>query len=252
VIDYVEGKAFNDRLAQDTRLLNRYRPRVLSIPSTGTEVLNVLSTAVIVIVNDRVGGTPHVLLAFRADRDYDATSWAVSIGEQFKPQRVLEDKTREADESIESSAIRGVKEELLGLDYRTPFPIRVIALALEAQSTDPFFIAIADLRPLTYPEVSERWPKARDKKEHHALAAIPLEASRLIQAMSSDNLPKELWDNAKNQALVTMHGSQIPDNKHLWQPNSQMRLAVALWYSQVCASTSLVASSTAAFRQIEM
>jgi hypothetical protein len=235
VIDYVDGRAFHEILADQREALARYRDRVLRIGSVGGDVLNILSTGVVVIISD-ADGNPLLLLANRMARHggYDPESWAVTIGEQFMP----EDGHRgprflAADPSIESSAARGVREELLGPPFVGDLHPQVIAFALEDYLDNPFLIAVLDLRHLTFSDVRGFWQTAEDQREHHTIAAIPLQRDVLWKALNSDALPEDLWNEAVRSGLTaSITGTfELAREHQVWQPNSHIRIAAALWFA---------------------
>jgi hypothetical protein len=110
-VDYVDARAFHLLLERHPDAVRRYRDRALAVlADQGTNIPNILSTAVVVIVGtDR----PQLVIANRKARTggYHGGTWAVSIGEQFMPLSGMRgDRHIDADASL--TAHFGHREQL--------------------------------------------------------------------------------------------------------------------------------------------
>jgi DNA-binding winged helix-turn-helix (wHTH) protein len=234
VVSYAETRAFHEMLQTDGSLSPRYRENTLKVLSdSGTDVPNILATAVVAIIGSD-GKEPELVLANRMGRvgGYHGSCWAVSIGEQYMPiTGRRRNRIVEADGSIFRSAERGIREELLGDRYSGNLSISVHALVLEDYINNFFFLAIADLRPLTFRELKECWRKSVDSAEHNAIAALPLSEAALFECMQEDALPDHCWTQIQQAELLAVQpGVIVTPDMQRWQPNSHIRLAGCLWY----------------------
>jgi len=133
-----------------------------------------------------------------------------------------------ADLSVTESATRGLREELIADDYHGNLTLSIQAFALENLHDNYIFVSIADLRPLSFPELAERWVHAIDSAEHNAVAALPAARELLLACMNEDSLPTAvLGDITARNLLRVRPGATLT---HSWQPNSHIRLAACLWY----------------------
>jgi hypothetical protein len=238
-VRYLEARAFL-ALLEDERFSHeapsRYRDRALDVlAEAGTKVPNILSTGVVVIIGKE--NQPLLAIAHRKGRTggFHGSRWAVTSGEQFKPVKEHRDgRIIGPDHSILESAERGLREELLGLEYTRTISMSVHALVMEDYINNYFFVAIADLRPLEFDELCTYWGSQTtvDRWEHDAIGALPLTRTALIDCLKGDRLPAETWEQIRNQALVAFQPglSELVEESHLWQQNSHVRLAACLWY----------------------
>jgi hypothetical protein len=232
-VSYADARAFHLLLERHPETVQRYRERALAVlGDEGTNIPNILSTAIVVIVGT---DTPQLVIANRKARTggYHGGSWAVSIGEQFMPLTGMRGGRHvDADASLTVSIVRGLREELVGDDFTGPMKISAQAFCLEDSSDNFIFVALADLRPLTFRSLTALWHQAGDRVEHNALAAIPAAESAVRLCMNAHALPGELWTTARmTDSLEFAAGvADLPEGAHKWQPNSHIRLACAWWY----------------------
>lgn len=235
-IPYKDAKAFHALLEDNQEAALRYRSRALDVLSTnGTQVPNILATAIIAIIgtNDQ---DIQLVIANRKPRKggYHPNTWAVSIGEQFMPiTGIRGNRVISADISLPASIVRGLREELLGENYDHPIKLSVHAFCLEDYLINGIFLAIADLRPLTFGQLKEYWHEAIDRAEHDLIAAIPLKNKDiLVDCMRGEKLPEHVWTTITTEGLYSFAPGidSISANSHFWQPNSHVRLALAHWF----------------------
>jgi hypothetical protein len=140
-VAYKDARAFSLILERQRGVSARYRARALDVlASEGTNVPNILSTAVVAVIGTD-DQDAHLVIANRKARSggFDANSWAVSIGEQFMPVTGLRgDREVTADDSVISSALRGTREELLGDEYNGHIKVTLQAFCLEDHITADF------------------------------------------------------------------------------------------------------------------
>jgi len=231
-VNYADARAFHAMLEQVPGRVAVYRDRALRVMGDGTTIPNILSTAVVAIIGE---DTPELVIANRKTRTggYHGNCWAVSIGEQFMPlSGTRAGRHVTADVSIEASAIRGLHEELLGEDFARPMKVSTQAFVMEDYINDFIFVAIADLRPLTFKELGSLWRTAVDRGEHDAIAAFPATEKTIRACIAGDALPSSVW------SAIVKHGdvefgagiSDLSGDAHRWQPNSGIRLAAAWWH----------------------
>lgn len=242
--DFCDAKAFSDLFDSKNPAHEaaraRYRPRALAMAGAGATTLNILTTAIIVVLND-AAGVPHLLLARRATRGegtFDGNTWSVGIGEGFNPAPF---NGQPADRSVLDSVVRGLREEL-GITSKTlghTLEARICfhGLALEDSHLHPILLATADLRPLTFSTVSSHWLASQDQAEHGALAAIPLDASTLTACLAGPHVPPAVLQRANKAGLVTIGQFKAPSRDEFrdearvpWQQNSHLRLACGRWF----------------------
>jgi hypothetical protein len=234
-VSYTDSHAFHLLHQANPTVAQKYRRRAIELLARGTDIPNILSSAIIAIIGSD-GETPQLLIANRKGREggYHGSSWAVSIGEQFMPVTGLRgSRLVPADNSITTSITRGLQEELLGDTFTGPMRISVHALCVENYLNNFIFVAIADLRPLSFSDLVSLWRGAVDRAEHDAIASMPLTSSILRRCLLADSLPTDVWASMHDQQCVEF-GPGIADlnsSAHNWQPNSHVRLA-AWWYVQ--------------------
>lgn len=229
-IDYVDARAFLAIEEKEQGIAERYRVRALQAVTTdGTSIPNILSTGVIVIVGD-AAGAPQIIVTKRRGRTggFDEGTWAVSIAEQFMPIFGLRGgHSLAADRTIYNSAQRGLREELLGDGYRGRIQLSIHAFVEIVNNY--FFLAIADLRPLSFVELTNLWREAPDYGEHERLIALPLTRDALSECLTSSGFPVSSWKVVcKENLIFPLH--DLSDDNSPWQPNSHVRLAAAVWY----------------------
>jgi DNA-binding winged helix-turn-helix (wHTH) protein len=234
LVRYAEARAFHEILQNNVGLSRRYRESILQVLSDrGTDVPNILATAVVAIIGADAK-KPELVLANRMGRvgSYHGSSWAVSIGEQFMPVTgTRRGRVVERDGTILRSAERGLREEILSERYSGNLGISIHAFILEDYIDNFFFLAIADLRPLTFNQLTQLWRESLDSNEHNAIAALPLTEDVLLECIQEDGLPEGCWSRIiKADSLAVQPGISITPNMHRWQPNSHIRLAGCLWY----------------------
>jgi DNA-binding winged helix-turn-helix (wHTH) protein len=233
-VGYAEARAFHEVLQNDVSLVPNYREAALQVLSNGgTDVPNILATAIVAIIGSDAK-KPELVLANRMGRigGYHGNCWAVSIGEQYMPiTGMRRGRIVEADGSIFVSAERGLREEILSDNYTGSLRLSVHAFVLEDYINNFFFLAIADLRPLTFGELKQLWRKSVDSFEHNAIAALPLSRQMLMDCMEEDGLPESCWSAIQEAGTVEVQpGLRIAPKMHRWQPNSHVRLAGCMWY----------------------
>jgi hypothetical protein len=234
-VDYIDARAFLATEENGPGVAERYRSRALQVVTTnGTSTLNILSTGVLVIVGDDAGAT-QLIVGKRRGRTggLDEESWAVSIAEQFMPIFGLRGgRPLAADRTIYNSAQRGLREELLGDGYRSRIELSIHAFVMEEVVNNYFFLAIADLRPLSFVELASLWREAPDYGEHERLVALALTSEVLSECLtSSSGVPGSAWEVMRKQNFISP-GHDLSYDKSPWQPNSHVRLAAALWYRE--------------------
>ena len=235
-VDYADARAFHALLEKDPSLVLHYRENAMNVMGNGTSVLNILLTAIVVVIGD----TPQLVLANRKARfgGFHGNCWAVSIGEQYMPVNGLRGKRHVSkDKSVEASVVRGLREELLGENFQGDIRVSIHAFCLEDYLDNFMFVAIADLRPLTFAHLLKLWYRAEDRGEHNAIAAIPATNDHLSACLASPGVPTGLWDAAQVNGLVGFARgvSRLSAESHTWQPNSHIRLAAAWWYMESLA-----------------
>lgn len=231
-LPYVEARAFHTLLEEDATAPSRYRNAALSVMGDGTQLPNILSTGIVVIVGNT---EPELLIANRKPRvgGYSGGSWSVSIVEQFMPvtgERA--GRLLKADSSLEESVRRGVREELLGDDFAGTINVSTQAFYLDDSFDNFAFVAIVDLRPLTFREVASMWHNAPDHAEHQAIVALPATESVLRRCIESPGLPADVVLAARSNSAVefAVGVEQVIDAAQQWQPSSHLRIAAAWWY----------------------
>ncbi len=229
IAPYADVRAFHELLESTPSAAVRYREAALRVIGDGTNIPNILSTAVVVIIGN--AKEPLLVIANRKGRPggFHAGTWAVSVGEQFMPVTGFRGSREiKADLSVTESATRGLREELIADDYHGNLTLSIQAFALENLHDNYIFVSIADLRPLSFPELAERWVHAIDSAEHNAVAALPAARELLLACMNEDSLPTAvLGDITARNLLRVRPGATLT---HSWQPNSHIRLAACLWY----------------------
>jgi hypothetical protein len=131
IVNYADARAFSAMLEGSPEKVVRYRDHALRVMGEGTNLPNILSTAVVTIVGK---GAPELLVAHRKVRTggSDGNCWGVSIGEQFNPVSGTRGGRRVMfDDSIEASVIRGLREELLGNNFAGSMRISTQAFVME-------------------------------------------------------------------------------------------------------------------------
>ena len=257
-VDYVDAKAFHNVMMSSRA--SAYRSDALKVKHDGgTEILNILAVAVVIVIGSQE--EPLLLLGRRRRRDegkkegeggYYGGTWGVSIGEQVMPvtgSRRRGGRVIEKDTSIVRTAIRGAEEEVLGDHPIDDKRVRVHAFCLEDEINNFIFVAVADVRPLEFSEVSDLWgsDSAFDKGEHDVFVAIPLERDVLVRCLESDDgFPEDVAQEiVETERIATLTGRDFEAHELLpggdpkgkpktntWQPNSKVRLAAALWYAE--------------------
>lgn len=236
-IKYIEARSFNSISEHKPEARKRYRDRALNVLNNGgTKLPNILSTAVIAIIGSDKNDL-KLVIANRKSRSggFDKDSWSVSIGEQFMPIKGKRgNRELAADGTVINSAVRGMKEELLGEHYNGNMKLSIHSFCLDDHINDYFFVALADLRPLTFSQLVKFWNSAIDQAEHNAIAAFPICESYIFECLYLDRLPLKVWENIQNEGLVSFFPglNKLPEHFHRWQPNSHVRLATALWYAK--------------------
>lgn len=231
LVNYSDARAFLQLMESKPGSSQRYRPTALEVVNEGTNIPNILSTAVVVIIGDFA--SPLLLLANRKGRTggFDPDCWAVSIGEQFMPVTGLRgNREISADLTIAQSVERGLREELLGTEFSSKLNISIHAFAVEDLINSYMFIAVADLRPLRFDELARYWQKAIDQAEHNAIAGLPVNNTRLLDCMRGDGLPADAWSDIARQNLFRLRPGVTKIQGHDWQRNSHIRLATCYWY----------------------
>jgi hypothetical protein len=234
IVPYADARAFLRHLEEDPKAAQRYRGAALDVlTDAGTKLPNILASAIVVLGGESSQDS-FLVLANRKGRlgGFHAGSWAVSIGEQFMPVTGMRaGRTVQQDRSLFASIRRGLDEELLGQDFTGNLRISVHAFCLEDQLDSYIFLAVADLRPLGFQDLCERWASAVDAAEHNALAAVPLNPSVLNECIEGEALPEAIWVNCSATGRVKLRRGidKLPKEAQKWQPNSHVRLALALW-----------------------
>lgn len=242
-IGYEDWKAFAD-LVSSKEALARYKvaaSNILSYDESNKFTIhpNCLSTGIVVIVGDK---EPLIVIGHRRSSGTASPSnnvWGVSVAEQFKPEREQrKNRSVGPDFFIEESAIRGLKEELLGVSYDKEIKLDLQAFARN-DKLFYFFIAIADLRPLSFKALVELWQSDStiDRDENNALAGIPFQQGILQQVLECNNLTEKAAQSVKhilgpNPKYIAFEPGLValPDNSWKWQRGSLLRLATAQWY----------------------
>lgn len=232
-IPYVDARAFHSLFEGCSSTAARYREQALAVMGAGTRLPNILSTAIVVIVGNE---EPELLIANRRLRPggYSGNCWSVSIAEQFIPSTgERAGRLRRADISLDESVRRGVREELLGEDFAGAINVTTQAFLLENTFDNFAFLAIVDLRPMTFGDVATLWHNAPDHSEHQALAALPATEDVLRSCIGSAALPTEIWASVRQNARaeLAVGVTELSKESHRWQPTSELRLASAWWHA---------------------
>jgi hypothetical protein len=236
--DYVDVRAFLRLMESKTGARDRYRPAALEVVSAGTNIPNLLSTAIVAIAGDFK--EPLLILANRKGRTggFDPNCWAVSIGEQVMPVTGLRGtRTMKADLNISGSAERGLREELITEKYSSKIKLSIHSFICEDLLNTFIFAAIADLRPLSFDDLAILWQKAPDRAEHHAIAALPATATNLRLCMAGDEMPPEIWSEISQKNLLAYQPGVTAIFGHSWQQNSHVRLALCYWYLRLSSTS---------------
>lgn len=233
VVDYKYARSFLSLQQESKGCLERYRSRTLRVLDDGYRSPNIVSTGLVVVVG--TAESPELVLARRRERSagFDEASWSVTIGEQFNPVTGPRGNRQsvERDFDIEESCFRGLKEELVGETALPQARISIHALVREDDRNNFIFVGLADLRPLSFGELAELWPRAEDAGEHTALISVPLSKKALNRCIESAEVPKELLSSSEmgNRVIVAAGSLSVCEGSSKWQPNSMVRLALARW-----------------------
>ncbi|HMC31933.1 MAG TPA: hypothetical protein VKL99_13950 [Candidatus Angelobacter sp.] len=174
-------------------------------------------------------GRKHLLLSHRkkAGRPggYYKDRWSASFEEQFVPKEgYWGGRKHLPDADIQASVLRGLKEELVGEDFRGTVKVSVHAIQFEVLNLNFGFLASVELPSTDFSEVADRWPSAVDSGEHDCLMALPFEVAVLRQCLKSNRLPENIWNSAEK-----VGDKSLTTEDHFWHPTSQVRLALGLW-----------------------
>ena len=233
-VDFVDARAYFYLLETSAERRRYYREQALRVIGEGTNLPNILSTAIVLIVGSEAA--PELVIAKRKTRTggFDGQTWSVSIGEQFKPiSNTVGVNPIIADASVTDSVLRGLREELLGHAFEvSPEKISIHALCMEDDLNNFMFSAIADLRPLSFDTLAKLWLDSEDRAEHEAIAVLPATSKALETYVNSSELPRDLWPAIQSSESVRYGpGLKAPDNEIVaWQRNSHVRIALAMWY----------------------
>jgi hypothetical protein len=161
---------------------------------------------------------PMAVLAQRSRRQDPESGiqlgqWSASCEETMSPD----------DGSIEQTARRGLKEEILG-DEALRASLRASAIFIERNHLS-LCIAMVCHTDLSLPEIVDCWRKCRDHDEHSQLVGLPLEPSLIKECIAQD----KFTDKARQQCLVV--DKPRWENTQGWEfvTTSAFRLALALW-----------------------
>jgi hypothetical protein len=174
-------------------------------------------------------GRKHLLLSHRkkAERPggYYKNRWSASFEEQFVPvEGYWGGRKHPADADIKASVLRGLKEELVGEDFRSAVKVGIHAIQFEILNLNFGFLASVELPSTDFSEVARRWPSAVDSGEHDCLIALPFDVGVLRQCLKSSRVPEKIWNSAEKAG-----DRSLTAEDHFWHPTSQVRLALGLW-----------------------
>lgn len=231
-VSYTDLRAFHKLMEIKPEVREEYIRKAVQVFQDGSNVPTTIGNHIVVLLANAKDGR-DVLIAHRRKGGrpgtYTENFWSFSIEEMFNPIRVeREGRTHEADTSVQAAMLRGVREELVGAAYDGPMRVYVDAFILEGYLVNFSFLGIVDLPEITFADLKERWPDARDAAEHDALAALPLEDKIIGTCMASPSLPEEVWLSADK-----FGGNELAGDDHRWHPSSRVRMALALWHGQI-------------------
>jgi len=220
-------KAFHDLLEGDPRFYDAYRS--YAAKDTPREIPSNFVIHSLVILQSSADSR-HLLLAHRKRREsgYYANCWSVSFEEQYAPVKSFwGDRDHPADETVNDTVTRGIKEEFLGEHFTGEINVGLHAVQLESRNLNIGMLATATVE-VSFDEFSKLWPTAVDREEHDAILALPFEQELIDACIASDVLPEvcRIYPNLGVAAL-------LDDDDHKWHPTVKARLALAKWLLDV-------------------
>ncbi len=164
-------------------------------------------------------GLPHVILGRRTTRQDPEIGLCQGLWSTFGEQ------AEEDDGSIENTARRGLKEELLG-QHAYKVPLNVAALFLEIPTLN-LGVAVICRMGLSFDEIHSLWKNCEDAAEHSQIVALPLEEA-MVKGCIRDG---EISDQARRSCKIKREFEEIFKSTQSWKlhPTSGLSLALALW-----------------------
>ena len=225
------AQPFHKLLIQRPDLQENFAPSAFAFQSSeGRTIPGILGIHALVIVtgtDNKVGTDPtrYLLVAHRVYREtgYASDTWSASFEEQFNPvDAEINGKHIVADKDLLATVTRGIQEEFLTYEFDlSGMSIQLHAIFVEADILNLQVMAAVILPTTSFAEVKAMWPKARDAKDHDALAVLPIRQNVLWQAISA---------SGPGGLLESYSGPRREEHvKHPWHPTSRARLACCLW-----------------------
>lgn len=228
MIDYAHARAFHDVIEKNIKIWGHFSPAATVVEPRRFPGILVTQNVLILKPDAK---SKYLLLAHRRKGGrpggYQNNCWSVSFEEQFFPvESVREGRTFTADRDLQSTVLRGAKEEFLGEGFDGGYSVSLHAVLVETIYLNLGVMGAVVLPGVEFSDLVKMWSHRDtiDRKEHDALLALPIKSEILHRCLDADSLPQEFWSTYAKAGQ-----DDLAREDHLWHPTNKARLALCLW-----------------------